>query len=83
MMLEGMPAFRYKYNPKLRLYKKTPLPLNYKTNFTYEDMAKNLYTLSNIVKEANFEAAGKGFSVFYGKKSYSSDIKIVEEPPST
>ena len=64
-MLQGQTAFRYEYNTALKLYSKTPLPLTYKTNFTFENMIQNSHEISDILKEAEFTFESQNSRVSY------------------
>lgn len=81
MLLEGKPAFLFKYNAVLRLYEKTPLSSKYETNYTFDEMAKNYYELSDIITEAIFETEEEGNSIYYGKEERVAHEKFVEKPP--
>ena len=77
MLLEGKPAFRYRYNAKSKLYKKTPLPQAYQTNFTFEDMAQNLFGISHTANQNNSESKGTYRSVLQRREGNSSYQSIL------
>ena len=55
-VLQGQLAFTYEYDTARKLYKKTPFPVAYKTNFTYEDVIQNHHEISDFFKEAEFRS---------------------------
>ena len=67
-MLHGHPAFRYEYDASRKLFKKSSLPLTYKTNFKYQDIADKFYHISNIIREVDFKVENTNISVSYTKK---------------
>ena len=81
LLLQGKPASRYNYDVSRKLYEKTSLPLAYKTNFTYEEMVQSSHYISDIVKEATFEAADADYSIFYGEMKHLSETAVFTEMP--
>ena len=81
MLLEGKPAYRFKYDATSRLYDKIPLPPTHQTNFTFDEMAKDSYALSDIVKEAEFQTKDARSSIVYRKRKRLGHERSVEEPP--
>ena len=81
MLLEGKPAYRFKYDATSRLYDKIPLPPTHETNFTFDQMAKDSYELSDIVKGAEFQTKDARSSIVYRKRKRIGLQKTVDEPP--
>ena len=81
MLLEGKPAYRFKYNAKSRLYDKIPLLPTHETNFTFDEMAKDSYELSDMIQEAEFQTKDARSSIVYRKRKRIGLEKAVDEPP--
>ena len=81
LMLEGKTAFRYDYDHNRGLYKKTDLPLEHKTDLTFDNMVKRSDFIGNFIKESYFEAANKAESIFYGNKEHFSYGSFEDKPP--
>ena len=81
MLLEGKPAYRFNYDATSRLYDKIPLPPTHETNFTFDQMAKDSYELSDIVKGAEFQTKDARSSIVYRKTKRIGLEKTVDKPP--
>lgn len=81
MLLEGKSAYRYEYSPKRRLYKKIPLPFTLKTDFTFEDMAHNLFGLSQIVMKNKANGTAKDCDAFDRKLNISPGESYKDQHP--
>ena len=81
MLLDGRPAYRFKYDATSRLYDKIPLLPTHETNSTFDEMAKDSYALSDIVKEAGFQTKDTRSSIVYRKRKRITLEKTVDEPP--
>ena len=83
MLLEGRPAYRFEYDATTRLYDKIPFLPTHETNITFNEMAEDSYSLSDIVKEAAFQTKDATSSIIYRKRQRTALEKTVEEPPFT
>ena len=64
LLLAGKPAHRFKYDATRRLYNKTPLPWTYETNFTFEQMAKDSYAISDDLHKLRKHVGGSRSTVY-------------------
>ena len=81
MLLKGKPAYRFDYDATRGLYYNKSLPLRYETNFTFKEMVKSFFELSDIIKEAELVTEEPGRSIIYGKKTRLAEGKTVDDPP--
>ena len=81
MLLDGKPAYRFKYDAASGLYSKIPISPTHETNFTFDQMAKDSYELSDIVKGAEFQTKDARSSIVYRKRKRIGLQKTVDEPP--
>ena len=64
LMLKGSPAFRYQYDPSMKLFRKSPTFVSNGTNDEYKDFHVQL---SDFLLEANFTSLKKSDSRFFTK----------------